>query len=394
MPEVHALLSASSAERWLNCPPSARLNAEVDDKSSEYAAEGTLAHAMCEVKLTGYFTVMTKRTVTSKLNKLKKDELYQPEMDGYTDDYLNYIKEIVIGLPGAATVRIEEQVDYSEYAPEGFGTADCLILYGNELHVVDFKYGRGVEVSAEDNPQLKLYALGAVRKFAFLYSIKKVVLHIVQPRIGNFSRWETTAEELNAWGESIKTTAQLAYEGKGDFNSGEHCRFCKIAATCRKRSEDNLALAQYEFRNPPELTTDGSPTLSDTEISEALALGAHLKKWYEDLEKYVLCMIIAGKKYAGWKAVEGRGVRSFKRPDDVSKVLEKIGLSPELAYERKVLSPAQLEKVIGKTDFANYFADMVEKSKGKPTLAPQSDKRPEYVSGTTAEEDFKEFAPF
>lgn len=394
MPEVHALLSASSAERWLNCSPSARLNAEIEDKGSEYAAEGTLAHTMCEIKLTGYISAIPKRTINSKLNKLKKDERYQSEMDGYTDDYLNYVKEIAIGLPGAATIRVEEQVDYSGYAPEGFGTADCLILYGDELHVIDFKYGRGVEVSAENNAQLKLYALGAMNKFAFLYSTKKVVLHIVQPRINNFSRWETTADDLQAWGESIKPIAQLAYEGKGDFNSGEHCRFCKLAATCRKRSEDNLALAQYEFKKPPELIHDGSPTLTDEEIGGALTLGSQLKKWYEDLEKHALCMILAGKKYDGWKAVEGRGTRNFRNPDRVPQTLEHIGLSPELAYERKVLSPAQLEKVVGKTDFENYFADMVEKSKGKPTLAPQSDKRPEYVSDTTAEEDFGDITPF
>lgn len=393
MPEKHALLSASSAGRWLNCPPSARINAEMEDTSSEYAAEGTLAHSMCEIKLTGYVSAIPKRTTNSKLNKLKKDKLYQAEMDGYTDDYLNYVKEIAIGLSGAPTVRIEEQVDYSDYAPEGFGTADCLILYSDELHVIDFKYGRGVEVSAEDNPQLKLYALGAIKKFAFLYSIKKVVLHIVQPRIDNFSSWETSADELRSWGESIKPIAQLAYEGKGNFNSGAHCRFCKLSATCRKRSEDNLALAQYEFKNPPEFTHDGSPTLTDEEIGEVLTLGAQLKKWYEDLEKYALGMILYGKKYDGWKAVEGRGTRRFINPDDVPKVLEKMGLSPDLAYEREILSPAKLEKLIGKNDFADNFGGIVEKSKGKPTLAPASDKRPEYVSGTTAAEDFSEEIP-
>lgn len=393
MPGTHALLSASSAERWLNCPPSARLNAEIEDKGSEYAAEGTLAHSMCEIKLTGYISAIPKRTTNSKLNKLKKDELYQSEMDGYTDDYLNYVKEITIGLPGVAMIRVEEQVDYSDYAPEGFGTADCLILYGDELHVLDFKYGRGVEVSAEDNPQLKLYALGAMKKFAFLYAVKNVVLHIVQPRIGNFSRWETTAAELRAWGECIKPIAQLAYEGKGDFNSGSFCRFCKLSATCRKRSEDNLALAQFEFRKPAELTHDGSPALTDEEIGRALTLGSQLKKWYDDLEKYALGMIISGKKYDGWKAVEGRGSRNFTNPNDVPNILEKMGLSPDLAYERAILSPAKLESVVGKKDFADYFSGIVEKSKGKPTLAPQSDKRPDYVSGTTAAEDFSEEIP-
>ena len=388
MPEKHALLSASSAARWLNCPPSAKLN-EGSDEGSSYAAEGTLAHSICEVKLRGYAAAIPKRTTTAKLKKLKNDPLYQPEMDGYTEEYIDYVKKIALSFSGPATIRIEEQVDFSALVPEAFGTADCLVLFSDELHVIDFKYGKGIKVDAEENPQLKLYALGALSKFGFIYNISKVVLHIVQPRLDNFSMWETTAAALRTWGEQIKPTAQLAYNGEGEFRSGDHCRFCKIASTCKKRAETNLALAQYEFRKPPEISADGSPTLTNDELAEALTKGAQLVAWYEDLKDCALAKLLGGEELLGWKAVEGRGTRSFINADAVPERLVSIGHSGDLAYERKVLSPAALEKLIGKDVFNNNFADLVEKSKGKPTLAPASDKRAAYVQGTKAAEDFK-----
>jgi hypothetical protein len=389
MPGTHALLSASSSARWLNCPPSAKLNAGADDKESSYAAEGTLAHAMCEIKLRGYISAIPKRSTTAKLKKLKSDPLYQPEMDGYTEEYLDYIKKIATSFNGPPTIRVEEQVDYSTFAPEGSGTADCLILFGDELHVIDFKYGKGVLVSPEDNSQLKLYALGAISKFGLIYSFQKVVLHIVQPRLGNIDEWRTSTADLLAWGFSIQPTAQLAFNGQGEFKSGEHCRFCKVAATCKKRAADNLALAQYEFRKPDNDPTATDPMLNDAELAEALTKGAQLVAWYEDLKEYALAKILDGGELNGWKAVEGRGTRAFINPDDVPKRLESIGQSSDLAYERKVLSPAALEKVLGKKVFTDNFSDLVEKSKGKPALAPLSDKRAAYVQGTTAAEDFK-----
>ncbi|PWJ14632.1 DUF2800 domain-containing protein [Ruminococcus flavefaciens] len=389
MPGTHALLSASSSARWLNCPPSAKLNAGADDKESSYAAEGTLAHAMCEIKLRGYISAIPKRSITAKLKKLKSDPLYQPEMDGYTEEYLDYIKKIATSFNGPPTIRAEEQVDYSTFAPEGSGTADCLILFGDELHVIDFKYGKGVLVSPEDNPQLKLYALGAISKFGLIYSFNKVTLHIVQPRLSNIDDWSISTADLLAWGFSIQPTAQLAFNGQGEFKSGEHCRFCKVAATCKKRAADNLALAQYEFRKPDNDPTATDPMLNDTELAEALTKGAQLVAWYEDLKEYALAKILDGGELSGWKAVEGRGTRAFINPDDVPKRLESIGQSSDLAYERKVLSPAALEKLLGKKVFTDSFSDLVEKSKGKPALAPISDKRATYVQGTSAAEDFK-----
>lgn len=389
MPDKHALLSASSAARWLNCPPSVRLTENMPDTESVYAKEGTLAHEMCEIKLSGFMTPVPKRTITTKLNKLKKSELYQPEMDTYTDVYVNYVKKLAISFDSRPGMFVEKQVDYSNYAPDGFGTSDCIIICGEDLHIIDFKYGKGVLVSAEDNPQMKLYALGAVNLYQMFYPIKQIHLSIIQPRLDNISEWKILLEDLLSWGESIKSIAQLAYDGKGEFKSGAHCKFCKIASTCRKRAEENLQLAQYEFAKPASTAKEGEATLSDSEVGQVLSQAQDLKKWVEDLEKYALEAVLNGNKIDGWKAVEGRGSRSWSSDtEEIEHRLRSLGYPSELAYERKILSVAQLEKVIGKDGFEN-FSDLFQKSKGKPALAPKSDKRPEYVQGTTATEDFK-----
>lgn len=389
MQEKHALLSASAASRWINCPPSARLCEKIPEDPSTYAQEGTLAHSMCEIKLNAFVTPTPKRTVTSRLNKLKKNELYASEMDGHTDTYVDYVKKIALSFPTKATVTVETKVDYSNYAPEGFGTADCLIIHGADLYVIDFKYGQGVPVSAEENPQMKLYALGALNLYGMFYPIKNIHFTIVQPRLNNISEWDTTIEALKAWGESIKPIAQLAYDGKGEYSSGEHCRFCKIKATCRKRAENNLELAKHQFAKPIQLAKKDEPKLTDSEVGSILQTAKDLKKWVEDLEKYALKSILEGKPIDGWKAVEGRGSRNWNADTDViTQRLSSLGYPQELAFERKVLSVAQLEKVVKKNDFEN-MADLVEKTKGKPTLAPITDKRPDFTQGTTAEQDFR-----
>lgn len=389
MPEKHALLSASAASRWINCPPSARLCEQIPEESSVYAQEGTLAHSICEIKLNAFVAPISKRSVTLKLNKLKKNELYTPEMDGYTDTYIDYVKKIALSFPTKASVSVETKVDYSNYAPEGFGTADCLIVHGADLYVIDFKYGRGVLVSAKGNPQMKLYALGALNLYGMFYPIKNIHFTIIQPRLNNISEWETTIDTLKAWGDSIKPIAQLAYEGKGEYTSGEHCRFCKIKATCRKRAEANLELAKHQFAKPIQLAKNDEPKLTDSEVGYILQTAKDLKKWVEDLEKYSLKSILEGKQIDGWKAVEGRGSRNWNADSDViAQRLDALGYPQELAFERKVLSVAQLEKVVKKNDFEN-MADLVEKTKGKPTLVPITDKRAGFTQGTTAEQDFK-----
>lgn len=389
MPEKHALLSASSASRWLNCPPSARLCEALPEEPSKYAEEGTLAHSMCEVKLSPFIAPVAKRTVTARLNKIKKNELYSPEMDGHTDTYVDYVKKIALSFPAKATIAVEKQVDYSNYAPEGFGTADCIIVYGEDLYIIDFKYGQGVSVSAEDNPQMKLYALGALNLYSMFYPIKTIHFTIVQPRLNNLSEWTISIETLRDWGKHIKSIAQLAFNGEGEYSPGEHCRFCKIKATCRKRAENNIELAKHQFVKPTLLAKKNEPKLTDSEVGSILQTAKDLKKWVEDLEKYALKAILEGKPIDGWKTVEGRGSRNWNADTDViTQRLSALGYPQELAFERKVLSVAQLEKVMKKTDFEN-MADLVEKSQGKPTLAPITDKRSVFKQGTAAVEDFK-----
>ena len=221
------------------------------------------------------------------------------------------------------------------------------------------------------------------------YPIKQIHLSIIQPRLDNISEWKISLEDLLSWGESVKPIAQLAYDGKGEFKSGAHCKFCKIASTCRKRAEENLQLAQYEFAKPASTAKEGEATLSDSEVGQVLSQAQDLKKWVEDLEKYALEAVLNGNKIDGWKAVEGRGSRSWSSDsEEIEHRLSSLGYPSSLAYERKTLSVAQLEKLIGKEYFGD-FSDLFQKSKGKPTLVPESDKRPEYVQGTTATEDFK-----
>lgn len=390
MPENHALLSASSAARWINCPPSARICEKLPDTESRYAKEGTLAHKMCEVKLNAFVTVVPKRTITARLNKIKKDELYSSEMDSHTDIYVDYIKRLALSFPSKAHIAVELQLDYGNYAPEGFGTADCIVLHGEDLYIIDFKYGQGVCVSAEANPQMQLYALGALNKYGMFYPIKNVHMSIIQPRLNNISEWQIPVEALKQWGESIKPAAQQAYDGTGEYKSGDHCKFCKIRATCRKRAETNLELAKYEFAKPVSLAKNGEPTLTDDEVGLVLQKALELENWVKQLKDYALTATLNGGNIPGWKAVEGRGSRSWNGDTDaVIQRLAALDYPEDIAFERKMLTVPQFEKVIGKDDFANGFSDLVIKTKGKPTLVPESDKRPAFVQGTSATQDFK-----
>lgn len=378
----HALLSASSASRWLACTPSARLGEEIPDEPSPYAAEGTLAHSICELKLNRLITDMTKRTFSTRMNKLKKKDLYQEEMQGYTDEYIGYIENIVNNFPDKPYVAVEVKLDYSRYAPEGFGTGDCVILHGDTIHVIDFKYGKGIPVNAEGNPQLALYALGALQKYGLLFPLKKVTLHVVQPRLHNFSLWETTVEEITGWGEKyVSPRAELAFKGEGDFYSGEHCRFCK-AANCRHRACEYTGLfEEYQGKLPPLLT--------DEEVGEILTKAEQLVSWYNKLKKYALGTMLSGKEISGWKVVEGRSNRAFTDYDRVVSVMEAAGYKKEMLYQNAPLSLTELEKMLGKKDFKDICGSLVVKPPGAPTIAKESDKRPAYNPRTSAAEDFK-----
>lgn len=382
----HALLSASSAVRWLNCTPSARLEEQFPDTTSEAAAEGTLAHELAEMKLKHYFytTDFGKQKFSRRVNKLKKEELWQNEMDGYTEDYLDYIKSTALRLPGKPYVSIEQKVDFSPWVPEGFGTADCIMVYGGTIYVFDFKYGKGVPVSAEKNPQMMLYALGAYNAYRMLYSISQIKLAIIQPRLDNFSEWECSVEELLAFGEETKERAALAFEGKGEFHPGKStCGFCRAKAQCRARAEENVKLAFFTDKKPP--------LLSNEEVGEYLMQGEDVDKWLKDLKDYALKACLAGKEVLGWKAVEGRGSRDWTDMDQAFEKLTKTGIIEEtMLWEKIPLTLAQVEKTVGKKDFADTVGDYVVMKPGKPALVKESDKREAITNKVTAAEAFKE----
>lgn len=372
MPDVHALLSASAAKRWINCPPSVRLTENMPDTASEFAAEGTLAHALAELKLRRKFEVMAKSKYTKAFDTIKADPLYTPEMDSYTDEYLDYILTIAHRYDKTKPyVVIEKQLNYSHIAKDGFGTSDCVLLCKNDLHIIDFKYGKGVPVSAEDNPQLKLYALGAVAEYSFLYNIENVFLHIIQPRVPDgTSSWEISAADLTAWGESIKPIAEMAYNGQGEFKCGDWCRFCKAKATCRARTENFFTLEE-NAKIPKEL-------LSDSEIGEVLKKAQTLKSWVEDLEEYALNAILSGSDISGWKVVEGRSNRKISDIDGAFEILKSNGYDEALLYERKPITLTDLEKLVTKKKLTELIGDKIIKPQGKPTLAPADDKRKDF----------------
>ena len=392
MPSEHALLSASSSHKWLHCPPSARLEAEKPDQTSEYAREGSLAHSICELKLQKTFIEkgMTTRQFNTRMNKLKKDPLYKPEMENNTEEYLDHIKQIAYSFQTPPMVVAEKRVDYSKWAPEGFGTSDCILIGGAELHVVDYKNGKGVMVSAYDNPQMKLYALGAYDAYGFLFPIHKVVLHIVQPNLNNISSFELSLEELLAWGEKIKPIAQLAYEGKGDFCQGEWCDkcFCKLNATCRKRMEDNMEVmkdATEEDTGKPKLPAE----ISTEEIGAILKRAMFLENWVKKLKKFALDALVAGKEIPGWKIIEGRSNRVIKDKDAAVKAILDAEYEEAVIYKpREMVALGELEKLLGKKDFEKYVGPYVEKPQGAPTLVPEDDRRPAMKIRPSAEEAF------
>lgn len=383
MPTQHALLSASSAHRWLHCTGSPLLEKEFPDTTSVYAKEGTLAHELCELKLKKYTTVMPKGTYTRAHNKIMKSELWQNEMESTSKTYLEYVKEIILSCEIAPAVLIEKRVDFSRYVPEGFGTADCLILAGDTLHVIDYKHGKGVVVDADHNPQMMLYALGAMSELSLLYRFKFVHMTIVQPRVNNISEFTMSADELIEWGETVvKPKAEAAISGNGTFEAGDWCRFCRAKQRCKTRYESNDSLY-------PELSERHDPRLITlAELGEYLKRGKDMAAWLEDMKEYALSESLAGADVPGWKAVEGRGSRAFTDTDEAVDTLIKNGIDESVLYERRVLTLAQMEKAVGKKAFGEIVGNLVVKNPGKPTLVEESDKRPRITNQPTAADVF------
>ena len=381
-PEKHALLSASSAARWLHCTAAPRFEAQFPESTSEYAEEGRLAHAICELKVIKHFTTAIKpREFAAKLKELKQDPLYQDEMDKTSDLYIEHLSERAMRYSERPNITAEVRVDFSDYVPEGFGTCDCVMIGGDTLSITDYKHGKGVPVSAEGNPQMRLYALGALKRYAPVYgdSIKQVCMTIEQPRIQTDPSSEMiTVEELRAWGESIKPIAAKAYMGIGTFAPGEHCRFCRGKAQCRARAEQNTALEEFKDCAPQSAAKEGQGVLTDEEVGELLIQGQELVKWYKDLEEYALSTILGGGTIAGWKAVAGRSIRAFADQDAAIAAVLAAGYDEALVYDRKPKTLTEIEKLMGKSEFADKLGSYVIKPPGKPTLALVTDKRAAY----------------
>ncbi len=357
-PERHALLSASSCERWLNCPPSARLCEKTADQSSDYAAEGTDAHSLCEYKLLR-FLGREARDPTEDLT------WYSAEMEECAEGYVAYIAEILAGYTDPL-VLVEQRVDFSRWVPQGFGTSDALIIADGTMHIVDYKHGAGVQVEANDNPQLKCYALGALEMFGSLYDIDTLCLHIYQPRRQNTGCFTLSREELLEWADgTLRPAAELAYAGRGEYRCGGWCGFCKAKSRCRARAEANLELARFEFKKPP--------LLSDAEIAEILIKADELSAWAADVSEYALREAINGRDFPGWKLVEGRANRRYTDESAVAKAVLAAGYEP---YEEKLLGVTAMQRMLGRKRFDELIGDYIERPQGRPTLVPESDKRP------------------
>nr|DAI40658.1 MAG TPA: Protein of unknown function (DUF2800) [Caudoviricetes sp.] len=372
----HALLSASGAYRWLSCPGSARLEDKFEDEPSIYAAEGTLAHEMAELKIVKQFTTNLRPSEFKKrINELKKNELYSAEMDRYTNEYRDYINDIYLSFESKPFFLAEQKVDFSSYVPEGFGTVDCTLVGDKVIHIFDLKYGKGVPVTAENNPQGMLYALGTYLEQSAIDEIEKIVIHIIQPRIKNTSSFEITSEKLLEWAESIKDIAQKAYEGSNEFHVGEHCGFCKANGNCRKQAEKYMDI---EVTDPALLT--------DEEIGEGLAKVKELSKWAKKFEDYALVRAQNGGNVKGWKLVAGRGGnRTFTDKAVAAQLLEEVGLAREEIYKSELISVTAAEKLLGEETLYKIAGNYIQKPEGKPTLATLDDKRPALELRTPAE---------
>lgn len=385
---AHAILPASGASRWLACTPSARLEDEYGEKkSSPYAAEGTLAHELAELYLRkDTLRCITEADFEAKLEELMSDELFNEEMLDMVPIYTGYCEEQFIAAKEEnlfSEIEIEQKLDLTEYVPESFGTADCIIINDDLMEVIDLKYGKGVPVYADWNKQLMLYGLGALRKYDTMYDISEVRLTIVQPRINNISSWQISAEELRKWAEEeLMPKAKMAFEGAGELVAGDHCKFCAVKNKCRKLYEQQLEIAKYEFREPMLLTDD--------EIVDVIKRTPQLVEWANSIAAYAQELAInEDKKWPGYKLVEGVSRRKWSNEDEAMQII--FARMPELSEDQilntKLKSITDIEKLVGKKRFAEVLSDIVIKPQGKPTLVPDTDKRPA-IGFNQAIEDF------
>lgn len=360
---AHALLSASSSARWLACPPSAVAAEAYPDEDTAYTREGELAHEVAEAIARGESFVLDREATERGITQ---------EMIECAEGYRDYIQEQI--KDDSATVLLEQRVDFSPWVPDGFGTTDCIIIQGNTMDVIDYKYGKGVAVSAVENSQEKLYGLGALNEFGFVYEVERIRLHIYQPRLNNVSVYELTAAELMSWAETeVKPTAAQAAKGKGKYKPGEHCRFCPHAGKCRTLTK---ACTEYVTTNGMKASVE---VLAPWEVADVLKMEPLISLWLKRVKDQALTTMLDGEEIPGFKVVAGRGSRAWKDEQAVDLALRAAGYSQDDYTVLNILSPAGMEKALGKKKVAELLADHLDNKTGAPTVAPTSDKRPVYT---------------
>jgi len=379
--DTHALLSASGAERWLNCPPSAQLTRYMPDTASEYAEEGRLAHEIAELHLREKYTdQLGPKKFVNALKKLKNNPSYNLEMDRYVAEYVDYVDRAVLAHKAKPLIAIEKRVSFTDYVPDGFGTCDAVILSGDTLHIIDLKYGKGVAVSAEKNPQIMLYALGALSDLDAFEAVEWVKLSIAQPRLDAWPEWETSAKELRAWGGSVvKPVADLAIAGYGEYKAGSWCKFCKAKFRCVTRS-NTLALEGIPLNKELGL-------IDNAELARRIVIIAPYVEILNDLKEHALAECLAGRNVPGYKAVEGRSNRTFTDIAAAFNAAIQAGYDENELYKREPVTLTAAEKLLGKA-FRDIMGPFVTKPPGKPTLALDSDARPAITNAVSAAEAF------
>jgi len=378
----HALLSPSAAHRWMNCSLSARLEAQLPYKPSVDADTGTLAHSVCEVAAKKHFGKIKQASYTRSIKKYKANPLWDDEMLHTAETYVEHLAERAMGFEHEPYVAFEVKVDISEFVPEAFGRCDCIMLGNDTLIITDYKNGKGVPVSAVENPQLMLYALGAMKLYEPIFgkAIKKVEIYIDQPRLNSYEGWNCTGEELLAWGEDeVKPKAQKAFMGFGEYRAGTWCRFCRANGQCKAQADQQIS-AFDDFASA--IASNLTGLLSADEISEVLKKGETLVSWFNAVQVAALERLMQGIAIPGYKVVEGRSSRAWSDQDKALETLEAKGIDHAVIYDSVPKTLAQLEKMLGKPKFEELVGEFVTKPQGKPTLAPASDKRPEFSSAS------------
>lgn len=369
---AHALLSASGASRWLNCSPSARLEEKFPNKSSVFSEEGTLAHEISEVKIRQFIGEISDNVAAKELKKLRKDKLYYDGMDNDVDIYVDYVKETYLAIKSQypeAILLVERRLDFSHLVEKGFGTGDILIVTSETIHVIDLKFGKGVEVKAENNSQLMIYGSGALYEFELMYDIQDITLVIVQPRKENISEWTISADKLREWGETVvKPKAEIAYLGDGEQVTGSWCRFCKAKPICRAHANMNLELAKMDFKDPQ--------LLSDKEVLQVKAQAEVFIEWISSVTDYMKETALQGRKWEGYKLVEGRADRRWVDESLAIKVLKTAGFKPAEYVNTKIKGIGAIETLVGKEKFPELLGECYVKPTGAPTLVDESDKKP------------------